>query len=307
VAAEPTSKRRNFAWFLIAILFLSTSTGSYSYILLLLPLVLILEDAPVWQGCLWTVWYILLTLPPVPARLFPKVWLLLAGFIVLGWERWKTLRPHWILTAAALVVVIAWGDARRHMQAYEQEPGRHFERVAPEVGAIFSGSPAVSRAGVFYQSMRSPGYVLCWLHDNQIEQLAFPGYAFRPTAPMADGPIYFELVAHGSSSVMQFDPSTRKMVPSPLPASALGTDSAVSPDGKWIALTRDDARESQQLWLRNIASGKEEPLTGGNCNSSSPAWELDSQAVIFASDCGRAFGLPALYRAPVVMSKFQAH
>jgi Tol biopolymer transport system component len=40
-------------------------------------------------------------------------------------------------------------------------------------------------------------------------------------------------------------------------------------------------------------------LTGGNCNSSSPAWTLDSSSILFASDCGRAFGLPALYRAPV--------
>jgi hypothetical protein len=38
-------------------------------------------------------------------------------------------------------------------------------------------------------------------------------------------------------------------------------------------------------------------LTGGNCNSSSPAWALDSESILFASDCGRAFGLPALYRA----------
>jgi Tol biopolymer transport system component len=52
-----------------------------------------------------------------------------------------------------------------------------------------------------------------------------------------------------------------------------------------------------QIWLRDLPSGAERRLTGGNCNNSSPAWELDSKAILFASDCGRAFGLPALYRA----------
>jgi hypothetical protein len=56
---------------------------------------------------------------------------------------------------------------------------------------------------------------------------------------------------------------------------------------------------SEQLWLEETASGKSKELAGGSCNNNSPAWELDSSEVIFASDCGRAFGLPALYRAPV--------
>jgi Tol biopolymer transport system component len=76
------------------------------------------------------------------------------------------------------------------------------------------------------------------------------------------------------------------------------TDPAISPDGKWVAFT-STSTGSQQIRLRNIATGEAQLLTGGNCNSSSPAWELDSQTVIFASDCGRAFGMFALYRAPL--------
>ena len=299
VAGRPTCKRRDFAWFLIAILFLSTSTGSYSYILLLLPLILILEDSAPWQSGLWIAWYMLLTLPPHPAWLFPKVWLLLAAFIALGWERWSAPHWQWMFVAAVLIVAIAWGDARRQMLAYEQEPGQRFERVVVEVGAVFSGFPAVSRAGLFYQSMRPPRYALSWLHDNRVEQLPFAGHALRPAAPAADGPTYFELVAQGRSQIMQFDPSTRRTVPTLLPTLPVVTDSAMSPDGSWVAFARNDTHESKQLWLRNVASRNEERLTGGNCNSSSPAWELDSRAVVFASDCGRAFGLPALYRAPV--------
>jgi len=295
-ASKPNSERRAFACVLLGILFLSTSTGTYSFILLFLPLVLILEDTTLPASLAWIAWYALLALQPHPAWLFPKVWLLLGAFLILGWEQWKSYRSQWILTVAALVVVLAGSDARRQMRAYAQEPGQRYERVAVEVGADYSGFPAVSRAGLFYQSMRAPRYVLAWLHDNHIEQLSFPGYAFRPTAPAADGPIYFELVAHGHSSLMQFDPFTRGTAPSQLQAPSLGAEVAASPDGKWVAFTRSDLHESKQLWLRNLAAGGEEPLTGGNCNSSWPAWELDSRAVLFASDCGRAFGLTALYR-----------
>lgn len=74
--------------------------------------------------------------------------------------------------------------------------------------------------------------------------------------------------------------------------------SAVSPDGRWMAY--ESAQDGPvHIWLRDLTSGQERRLTGGNCNSSSPAWELDSKAILFASDCERAFGLPALYRAPL--------
>jgi hypothetical protein len=297
VSKERGTSHRSFAFFLIAIFFLSTSTGSYSYTLLLLPLVLILENCNLRQSFLWIGWYILLTLPPYPNWLFPKVWLLLAALLALGWRQWRAIPKQWMIITAILVAVIAGYDAHQHMTAYGQEPGQRFQRVAIEPGAIFSGFPAISQAGLFYQSMQSPWYVLRWHHDGKVEQLSLAGHALRPTAPLADGPIQFELVAHGTSTMTEFDPVTRKTSASSQPAPPTG--SAASPDGKWIAFTRDDARQATQLWLKSVATGKEERLTGGNCNSSSPAWELDSQAIVFASDCGRAFGLTALYRAPV--------
>ena len=51
--------------------------------------------------------------------------------------------------------------------------------------------------------------------------------------------------------------------------------------------------------MRSVATGKAERIAGGRCDNGEPAWELDSSAVVFASDCGRAYGLPALYRAPM--------
>jgi len=108
----------------------------------------------------------------------------------------------------------------------------------------------------------------------------------------------FELVAHGSSTMMLFDPARGTAVPSHTPVPGENTDSAVSPDGRWVAFTSDKTGTAQ-VWLRNVETGSERILTGGKCNSSSPAWELDSKAIVFASDCGRALGLPSLYRALV--------
>jgi Tol biopolymer transport system component len=72
----------------------------------------------------------------------------------------------------------------------------------------------------------------------------------------------------------------------------------VSPDGRWIAF-ETDRDGPKQIWLQDAASGREVRVTGGHCNNTSPAWELDSSAIIFASDCGRGIGLPSLYRAKV--------
>ncbi len=297
---ETRSERRDFAWFTIAVIPLSTSVASYTYILLLLPLVLLLEDADLPESVFLIACYVLLTLPLPAAWLFPKVWLLWLVFVAVGRAYWRGLGPRMVAIAVAFVVVIAWLDARRHLRSYANEPGQRFERVAVEKGALFSSSPAISRFGVFYQCIGKDRYVLRWLHDGQNEELAFEGHAFHPVARTPDGPIEFELVAHGTSTMMEFDPSTRKTVPRLTPSSvAAPAESAVSPDGKWMAFSSPQTG-SKQVWLRNVATGDAKQLTGGNCNSSSPAWELDSQAILFASDCGRALGLPALYRARLI-------
>jgi hypothetical protein len=291
-----TLERRDFAWFTVAVLLLSTSTGAYTFTLLLLPVVLSLEDARLAESILLIGCYVLLAFPLPAGRLFPKVWLLFLLFFTLGREYWGSLRPKLIVTVAVFIALIAFVDARRHLLSYANEPGQRFERIAVERGAIFSSSPAVSRYGVFYQSIGRDRYVLRWLHDNRIDELPFDGHAFHPVASAAEGPIYFELVAHGTSTIMQFDPSTGTVGPRSMPSSTGAADSAVSPDGKWIAYT-STLTGPKQVWLRNVATAKTQPLTGGNCNSSSPAWELNSKAILFASDCGRAIGLPALYRA----------
>jgi Tol biopolymer transport system component len=96
--------------------------------------------------------------------------------------------------------------------------------------------------------------------------------------------------------MMQFDPSTGKATPLAMPVPEDSFASVVSPDGHWTAY--ESAQDGPvQIWIRDLSTGRESRLTGGNCNNSSPAWELDSRSILFASDCGRAFGLPAIYRA----------
>jgi Tol biopolymer transport system component len=77
------------------------------------------------------------------------------------------------------------------------------------------------------------------------------------------------------------------------------SEPAVSPDGKWLVLTvtRNGIRH---IWTEDLSTKITHEVTGGDCNSYAAAWELDSKALIFASDCGRGLGLPRLYRAPLL-------
>ena len=74
------------------------------------------------------------------------------------------------------------------------------------------------------------------------------------------------------------------------------TEPAISPDGNWLAFTLARGG-TRQIWIQNLKTGKPTPVTEGACNSFSPAWEPDSRALIFACDCQRGIGLPALFRA----------
>jgi hypothetical protein len=293
-----TTERHAFAWFLIAVLLLSTSTASYTFILLLLPLVLLLEESGPWHSIFLVVSYVLLTFPLRPAWLFPKVLILFTLFVWVGWPCLRRVPPRWTFAVLLFSATAAVVDGKRHMLSYVNEPGQRFERGVVQEGAVFSSFPAVSGAGIFYQSIGDDRYVIRWLHDNQNEELLFGGQAMHPRSAPDGKSIYFELVANGASTMMQFDPATRKAVPQPMPVPADSMASAVSPDGHWVAY-ESDREGPMQIWLRDLSTGRERHLTGGDCNNSSPAWELDSRTILFASDCGRAFGLPALFRAQI--------
>jgi Tol biopolymer transport system component len=74
---------------------------------------------------------------------------------------------------------------------------------------------------------------------------------------------------------------------------------SVSPDGQWLAYSRRTGG-AWNLWIRRTDLGDERRVTGADCNDVSPSWEADSKTLLFASDCGRSFGLTALYRQRVL-------
>jgi hypothetical protein len=290
--------RRGIAWFTIAILLLSSNAASYTYILLLLPIVLLLEHATPEEKIFLVVSYVALNFFVMPdwLRFFPKLWLLAAIFFVEGRRFWRALNPRLVSAALVAAILIAALDARSHTAGYVLEPGRRFERIALDQGTYLSTYPAVSSAGLFYEAMVRSGYVLRWLHDGQVEEFSFQGQVFHPVAPSFYGPLYLELVKHGASTTMTFDPTSRGVMPATSMPKAPTEDSLVSPDGKWMAFESEQAGP-KQIWLRDTVSGRLQLVAGGNCNNSSPAWEEDSHALIFASDCGRGIGMPVLYRA----------
>jgi hypothetical protein len=295
-----TNSKRDFAWFVIVLLLASPNTASYTFILLLLPITLLLDDAALSERLFLLVSYILLTYPTPGdwSRLFPKLWLLLALVVVTSRPYWRMFRWRQAVAAVSLAVCLGGLGAVIRLASYAQEPGRRYDRIAVEPGAIYSSSPAVLRSGLVYQSIGTAHYVLRWLHGNLVDQFAFDGEAIHPVALSPDGPIQFELVAHRTSTFRLLDPSTGKVVPLSTTAQDEGPRPVPSPDGKWLAVTVQQVG-SKQVWLRPADGLSAVPLTGGACNSFSPAWELDSKAIVFASDCDRGLGLPALYRARI--------
>lgn len=297
--SRSAAARGEFAWFLVALLLASPNTASYTFILLLLPVTLLMEPAGRWKRILLLACYIALTIPMRPSWnwLFPKVWFLLALFIVAGLGYWQ--RIHWkpALIGAAIMIVTAALLAERSLASYSREPGQRWHPVAVEHGAIYSSLPAVLRSGIVYESIGMDRYVLRWRHGDRTKVFSFDGEAFHPVALSPDGPIRFELVAHGHSTIMHFNPGVTNAVMGGSPAPSAGS-SVTSPDGKCVAFTSATAGTTQ-IYLRKIGEAKLTRLTDGDCNSFAPAWELDSKAILFASDCGRGIGLPALYRAPL--------
>jgi len=290
----------DFAWFVIVLLLASPNTAAYTFIMLLLPITLLLEDAAPLKQLFLIAAYVLLTysIPDGWIGLFPKVWLLLALFVVAGRPYWRMYRRQQVVAATALAICLGFLSAAIRLKSYSQEPGRHYQRVTVERDAIYSSSPAVLRSGIVYESIGTKHYVLRWLHGSADDQFAFDGEALNPVAVSPDGPIQFEFVAHGTSVFKLLDPATGTVIPQSGPTKQDAPVTVPSPDGKWLAFTLQELG-SKQVWLRRTAGSPASPVTGGACNSFSPAWELDSKAIVFASDCDRGLGLPALYRAMV--------
>jgi Tol biopolymer transport system component len=73
---------------------------------------------------------------------------------------------------------------------------------------------------------------------------------------------------------------------------------AVAPDGSVVAFTCS-SNGGSQVWLLDLRTGSRRQITHGACNNTYPAWDSDSRAVVFSSDCNRGVELPALFRAAI--------
>jgi hypothetical protein len=70
---------------------------------------------------------------------------------------------------------------------------------------------------------------------------------------------------------------------------------SASPDGRWLAFSQLEL-SNWQLWIRDLGTHEERRLTDTDCNSVAPAWYPDSKTLVYATDCGRGYGLTALCR-----------
>jgi hypothetical protein len=229
VARDKTIAKKEVAWFLVAILLASPNTASYVFIVLLLPVAMLLEGAARKWACAVVVTYVLVCLPlrPVSSWMFPKVWLLFTLYFIAGGEYWRNLSRRAVGVAMAAIVAISLLSAQAHQRAYDREPPRMYHPVEFQVGSIYASSPAISDAGIVFESMSAGGYVL-----NR--NLAFEGHAFHPTVPLSGSPIVFELVAHGHSNIVSFDPKT-KALELLTPDVADAQSPAISADGNRLA------------------------------------------------------------------------
>jgi Tol biopolymer transport system component len=101
--------------------------------------------------------------------------------------------------------------------------------------------------------------------------------------------------AHGSQ-IVRIDLATGN---SEVLISSLGNLArpSISPDRSTLAYALRQTG-AWQIWTKDLMSGRNAQLTSGRCNSMSPAWTLDSTAIIISSDCRRGLNLPALFRMP---------
>ncbi len=363
--------RRELAWFLTMLLLVTPSRAPYMGVMLLIPAALLWTQAATRGRIALAAAYLLLTIPLPGAwrGWFPTVWILLAFYIALGIEYWRTLKPALAAGMSLAIGLAAAYSADRRLDSYRREPLQKFERLAVRPHDIYSDAPAISADGIVFESIGPGRYQLVRWNNGTSETFGFAGHAFHPAAAPTSPAIYFELVSDRVSRLVRYDPAAnlQQTVASNAIGPAVSTDGqriaylaagritidsngqrttldvpgsvrdlawwpdgsrlvysaqsqiyaiasvggpatqltrgpgdhyqpAVSPDARSLAYTLHRAGV-EQIVVEDLATGAARQLTEGNCNSHSPTWLPDSRGLIFASDCERGLGLPALFRA----------
>lgn len=114
----------------------------------------------------------------------------------------------------------------------------------------------------------------------------------------SNGRILYSARPSGTLQIFSADPVSLQVKPILTGSSAPSRFPAESPDGKWLAYSREKGG-AWHLALLDLKTGRDIQLTHGYCNSTHPAWTGDLKGIIYATDCGRGLGLTALARVAV--------
>lgn len=161
--------------------------------------------------------------------------------------------------------------------------------------------PVVSSDGELLAFMREVrGRNSLWIRQLKGEprtldhQIAGPDYDAREASFFPDHRIIFSSRRDGRFRLYVAN-SLSSQIQEMSPPNCSARYPSVSADGKWIAFSCEHSG-TWQLHSMNLLTGQESQLTDGDCNCISPAWTPDSTNLIYATDCGRGFGMSALAR-----------
>ncbi len=270
VTSPEGSSARLLAWWLVAILLVSPNTASYTFVLLILPVALLFDEMRRSRWFLVLAAFVLVCLPLRPgwSWLFPRLWLLLALFFLIGYRRLVAIPGRWVIAASLATAVTAYSSVPK--------PPAHFARAVTEPGAIYSGSPAVSNGSLFYESIQLGHYTI--RKGNKTFEV--PGEAFHPSAPDLGTPVYFESVLGTDSKIMRFDPASEGHMVVPVGV-AHPEQPSVSHDGRLLAFISEG-----QLYCFDGVRSRPIPVPGAVTSISFTTGDV---AVVLTSEYQRRY------------------
>lgn len=142
----------------------------------------------------------------------------------------------------------------------------------------------------FLYATNAPGSWTLVRANSRAPQSGYQVIIAAAQAPLADFPsaapdglVAFTMDVNKSSMIatVRMDGSGMQMVEQ-------GTHATFSPDGKWIAFTRD-VGGSLQLFLSDRSGGSVKQLTFGKANNLWPAWSPDGRFLAYTSNKGTEF------------------
>jgi len=168
--------------------------------------------------------------------------------------------------------------------------------------------PVASFDGQWLAFLREDkGRARIWVHT-----LTGPGTPDRPVTPpelnalemsfLPNGDLIFAAISNGRPGLFVASGIQDQSQNEGGNIRSLGVEAArypaVSPDGHWLAYSRLQGGNFN-LWLRDLTNGQTRRLTHSECNDTEPAWDADSQNLVYASDCGRGLWFSTLCRRPI--------